>query len=319
MKIQIDRPKPEDLATEQIQYIKQYVTDFENSLNGPDFKNPDKGFRKFVDEDSFVDYLLLSEICKNVDGYRLSAYFYKDRDSKSPKLTMGPIWDYNLTYGNADYCDGNSYRGWAFDFNTVCSKDIYQIPFWWNRLLQDLAFGKKVKERYKALRQTTLTPERLGAFVDSTTSALTEARIRNFTKWPVIGTYVWPNGYVGATYQQEVSYLKDWIAQRLNWMDTAIEPFGVAPLATEPNALRLGPNPSVGDVRVTLPLPVTSSVQLTLTDMQGRPVHQMQWPNQPAGTFERTLSAEQFTHGPGTYLLTLTTQAGPVSKVIVRY
>lgn len=318
IQILVDRPKPEDLPTEQFQYIKKYVTDFENALNGPDFTDPDKGFRKFIDDDSFIDYLLLTELCKNVDGYRLSAYFYKDRDSKSPKLTMGPIWDYNLTYGNADYCEGNSYRGWAFNYNTVCPKDLYQIPFWWNRLLQDLTFGRKVKEKYKLLRQTVLTPQRLGAFVDSTTNALTEARVRNFAKWPVIGVYVWPNGYVGQTYQQEVDYLKDWIAQRLNWMDIAIEPFGVTPLATEPSALRLGPNPSVGDVLVTFPLPVSTDVALTLTDMQGRPLYQVRWANQPAGTFERTLSATQFTRGPGTYLLTLTTQAGPVSKLIVR-
>lgn len=319
VRIQIDRPKPEDLAPEQIQYINRYVTDFENALNGPDFTDTDKGFRKFVDENSFIDYLLLTEICKNVDGYRLSAYFYKDRDSKNPKIVMGPIWDYNLTYGNADYCNGNSYTGWAFDFNSVCPQDGYQIPFWWNRMLQDLTFGKKVKEKYRALRQTVLTPQRLSAFVDSTTSLVTEARIRNFTKWPVIGVYVWPNGYVGATYQKEVDYLKDWITQRLGWMDVAIEQFGVAPLAIEPNALRLGPNPSIGDVLVTLPLPDPTDVALTLTDMQGSSVHQVRWPSQPAGTFERTLSADQFTRGPGTYVLTVTTQSGPVSKVIVRY
>jgi hypothetical protein len=289
IKIQIDRPKPEDLAPEQIQYIKQYVTDFENALNGPDFTDPERGFRKFADEESFIDYLLLTEICKNVDGYRLSAYFYKDRDSKSPKITMGPIWDYNLTYGNANYCNGNSYAGWAFDYNTICPKDVYQLPFWWSRLLQDLAFGKKVKDKYKALRQTVLTPQRLNDFVDSTTNALTEARVRNFTKWPVIGVYV------------------------------AIESFGVAPLATEPNVLRLGPNPSVGDVRLSFPLPAATDVTLTLTDSQGRAVHFVQWPNQPPGTFERTLSASLFSRGAGTYVLTVTTQSGPMSKVIVRY
>lgn len=319
LKIQIDRPKPEDLAEEQFQYIKQYVTDFENALNGPDFADPAQGFRKFADENSFIDYLLLTEICKNVDGYRLSAFFYKDRDSKSPHLVMGPIWDYNLTYGNANYCNGNDSRGWAFDFNAVCPKDVYQIPFWWNRLLQDLAFGRKVKERYKTLRQTILTPQRLGTFVDSTTTALTEARGRNFIKWPVIGVYVWPNWYVGATYQAEVGYLKQWIENRLNWMDTAIEPFGVLPLATEPNALRLGPNPSVGDILLTLPLPAATDVSLTLTDMQGRLLHQVQYGNHPAGTFERVLSMSVFSRAPGTYLLTLTTQSGPVSKIIVRH
>ncbi|MEZ0541726.1 CotH kinase family protein [Fibrella arboris] len=318
LRIQIDRPKPEDLATEQIQYINRYVTSFENALNGPDFTDPDKGFRHFIDEDSFIDYLLLTEVCKNVDGYRLSAYFYKDRDSKNPKLVMGPIWDYNLTYGNADYCNGNSFQDWVFDFNTVCPKEANQIPFWWSRLLQDLTFGKKVKEKYKALRKKVLTPQRLEAFIDSTSGVLTEARVRNFTKWPVIGVYVWPNGYVGASYDQETAYLKTWINQRLSWMDAAIEPFGIAPLATESNALLLGPNPSVGDVRVTLALAVSGHVSLQLSDMQGRPLYQAQWTAQPAGTFERVLASDQFSRGPGTYLLTLTTQDGPVSKVILR-
>ncbi|MEZ0486653.1 CotH kinase family protein [Fibrella aquatica] len=319
IRIQIDRPKPEDLADEQFQYIRQYVTEFEGALNGTDFTDPEKGFRKFADEESFIDYLLLTEICKNIDGYRISAFFSKDRDSKNHRLVMGPIWDYNLAYGNADYCDGNNFRGWAFDYNTLCPGDIYPVPFWWSRLLQDLEFGKKVKAKYKVLRQTVLTSQRFGSFIDSTATVLTESRFRNFNKWPVIGVYVWPNGYVGPTYQGEVDYLKDWITKRLNWMDTAIEPFGTAILATEPNALVLGPNPSVGDVLVSLPLSATSDVALTLTDMQGRLLHQVRWPNQPTGTFERTLSADRFTRGPGTYLLTLTTQNGPVSKVIVRY
>ena len=318
LRIQIDRPRPEDLAEAQFNYIRKYVTDFENALNSADFADSTRGFRKYIDENSFVDYLLLTELCRNVDGYRLSAFFYKDRDSKNPKLVMGPIWDYNLGYGNANYCDGNKYTGWAFGFNAVCPRDASPIPFWWGRLLQDLTFGKKVKARYKALRQTVLTPQRLGTFIDSTTAVLAEARVRNFARWPVIGTYVWPNSYVGGTYDAEVTYLKDWIGYRLGWMDTAIEEFGVTPLSTEPNALLLSPNPSAGDVLVTLPLPAVTSVTLTLTDMQGRPVRQQQWSHQPAGTFAQHLAAGQFTHGPGTYILTLTTDAGPVSRVIVR-
>ena len=316
--IQIDRPKPEDLAEEQFQYIKKYVTDFEASLAGPDFRDPTKGFRAFVDEQSFIDYLLLTEVCKNVDGYRLSAYFYKERDSKGGKITMGPIWDYNLTYGNADYCEGNSYVGWAFNFSRVCPKDDFVLPFWWDRLLQDLDFARKVKEKYKALRKTVLTPERLGAYVDSSATALTEARQRNFVKWPVIGVYVWPNGFVGRTYEAETGYLKAWIGQRLTWMDINIESFGVLTATREEPAFTLGPNPSVGDLTLKLPLPAATDVNLSLTDMQGRPIQSHYWPAQPEGLFERTLPATDFSTGPGVYILTIKTQSGPISKVIVR-
>ncbi|CCH00115.1 spore coat protein CotH [Fibrella aestuarina BUZ 2] len=315
--IQIDRPKPEDLADEQFQYIKKYVTDFEDALSGLNYTDPTNGWRKFADEESFIDYLLLSEICKNVDAYRLSAYFYKDRDSKNPKLVMGPIWDYNLTYGNAEYCEGNSVRGWAFDHDIVCPGDQFQLPFWWKRMLSDLAFGKKVKEKYKALRQTVLTPQRLGAFVDSTANVLTDARTRNFVKWPVIGVYVWPNAYVGPTYQSEVNFLKDWIGQRLAWMDGNIESFGQLPLATEPIAASVGPNPSVGDVLVSLPMPQAGDVTLTLTTTEGRSAGTFVFPNQPSGTFTHKLSAGAF-GGAGPYVLRINTPTGPVSKVLVR-
>lgn len=315
--ILIDRPKPEDLAEEQFQYIKKYVTDFENALYGQDYKDPDKGWRKFAEEDSFVDYLLINEIVKNVDAYRISAYFYKDRDSKNPKIVMGPIWDFNLSFGNADYCEGNSPKGWSFDHDVVCYRDQYQIPFWWKRMFTDLPFGRKVKERYKTLRQSILTPQTLGTFIDSTANVLTDARTRNFVRWPIIGQYVWPNGYVGPTYQAEINFLKDWITQRLAWMDGSIETFGQVPLATEPIALSVGPNPSVGDVQVRCPLAQPGDVVLTLTTAQGRLVGTFRFANQPAGTFAHTISANAF-NGAGVYVLQAHTPAGPVSQVIVR-
>jgi hypothetical protein len=315
--ILIDRPKPEDLAEEQFQYIKKYVTDFENALNATNFTDPANGWRKFAEEESFVDYLILSEVCKNVDAYRISTFFYKDRDSKNPKLVMGPIWDYNLTYGNADYCQGDSFRGWSFDFNTTCPGDGFQMPFWWSRLLNDLTFAKKVKDKYKALRQTVLTTQRFNAYIDSTASAMTDARNRNFQKWPVIGVKVWPNSFVGTSYQAEIDFLKNWIAQRLAWMDTNIEPFGQLPLATEPLDLRIGPNPSAGDLMVTLPLPRPGDVTLTLTTTEGRSSGTFGFPRQPTGTFQHTIPAGTFAT-PGAYILRIDSPAGAAARVIVR-
>lgn len=315
--VQVDRPKLADLAEEQFNYIKAYTTDFEKALKADTYADPVNGWRKYADEESFVDYLILTEVCKNVDGYRLSAFFYKDRDSKNPKFVMGPIWDYNLTYGNADYCDGNSYRGWVFDYDQVCPKEEFQPPFWWKRMLTDLAFGKKVKEKYKALRQTVLTAQRFDAFIDSTANALTGARTRNFVRWPVIGTYVWPNGYVGATYAQEVDYLKNWIGQRLAWMDGNIEAFGQVPLATEPVTISVGPNPSAGDVLINVPMPQAGDVVLTLTTTEGRTVSTSRFAAQPVGMFTHRLNAGIF-RGTGAYVLRVVTPAGPASKVIVR-
>ncbi|OIN55804.1 CotH kinase family protein [Arsenicibacter rosenii] len=323
--VQIDRPKIEDIQEAQFQYIRKYVMDFEDALKGASFSDSLNGFRKFADERSFVDYLLLTEVCKNLDGYRLSTFFYKDRDSKGGKLTMGPIWDYNLTYGNADYCDGNSYIGWAFNFNRTCPTDGYSIPFWWDRLLQDQKFALNVRLRYQELRKTVLSVNHLHAYIDSMATMLTEARARNFQKWPVLGVYVWPNGYVGRTYADEITYLKDWIRWRLDWLDSAIKPFGEPILAVEPALdesmeLVAGPNPMAEYLLVRYTLTQRTDVQLQLTNSEGKIVQSLILPSQAAGAYEQRFDNDRLPSQSGVYLLSLTTGQGQrTTRKIIRY
>lgn len=321
--IQIDRPKPEDLAEAQFQYAKTYITDFENALSGPQYQDSLTGYHNYINVDSFVDYLLLTEVCKNVDGYRLSTFFYKDRDAKgnAGKLTLGPIWDYNLTYGNANYCAGDTPQGWAFDHPRTCPTDPFQMPFWWDRLLSDRSFASRVRVNYQAMRQTVLKTERIHAYVDSVAGALTEARTRNFERWPVIGTYVWPNSYVGRSYADELTYLKRWIDQRLTWLDAAVLPLGSAVLATEPVpaepfGLTVSPNPSAGDVTLRYVLPRRMNVRLSVTDAAGRTLQSLTLPGQLAGEHQRTIRNLPTT--PGVYYLRLSTDDASTSRTIVR-
>ncbi len=324
--IQIDRPKPEDLAEEQFQYAKRYVTDFETVLRSPQYQDSATGYRHYSNDDSFIDYLLLTEVCRNVDGYRLSTFFYKDRNGSrnagagGGKLTMGPIWDYNLAFGNANYCSGSAYQGWAFDFPRVCPGDAYAMPFWWDRLLSDPAFANRVRIKYQGLRQTVLRTDRMLTYIDSVATVLTEARTRNFGRWPVIGVYVWPNAYVGPTYESEIASLKTWVQQRLTWMDTAILPFGAPVLATGPEFdfnLIISPNPSAGDVVIRYRLPRRTNLQLTLTDATGRTVRTRNWPNQPAGEHQQTLG--DLPTMPGVYLLRLETDGQLLSQKVLRF
>jgi hypothetical protein len=319
--IQIDRPKPEDLAQEQFEYAKAYVSSFESALNGAQFQDSITGYRKYINDDSFVDYMLLTELCKNVDGYRLSTFFYKDRDSKglAGKLTIGPIWDYNLAYGNANYCAGNSYQGWAFNFPRTCPNDGFQMPLWWDRLLSDRTFANKVRVKYQTLRQSILKTERIHAYIDSVANVLTESRIRNFQRWPVLGQYVWPNSYVGLTYQDEVSYLKTWIQQRLTWMDTEIQPFGSVVLANEPIdsfELLFSPNPSTGVVTVRYQLTRKTDLRLTIMDSSGQVLQTLALPGQPAGDNQQAIQNLPTT--PGVYHVQLTSDHSSVSRKLVR-
>ena len=272
--IQVEYPKFEDMTEPQFEYIKKYVTDFEKALKSTTYADSAQGYARYIDVDSWVDYLILSEVGRNVDAYRLSTYFYKDRDSKGGKLTMGPIWDYNLAYGNADYCGGEKSQGWAFDFNRVCANDGFQMPFWWDRLLEDRNFARKVRLRYQALRPTVLKTETIHRYLDSTATVLQEARVRNFTRWAVIGQKLWPNFFVGTSYQDEVGYLKSWITRRLDWMDQELMTFGADVTATEPALLpfhfTVFPNPAPTKVQVSFRLDHAAVVKVQVYDLWGR-------------------------------------------------
>jgi len=172
--------------------------------------------------DSFIDFFLLNEIANNVDGYRLSTFLNKD---KNGKLKMGPIWDYNLAFGNANYCNGGDTNVWAYQFNERCPDDMWLIPFWWEKLLQDPVFVMRLKERWGSLRGNAFSDSAVLAQIDAYTKVLDDADIinQNFRIWPVLGEFVWPNNFVGNTYGEEVSYLKSWLEDRLTWLDTEIE------------------------------------------------------------------------------------------------
>lgn len=268
--IQVEYPKKGELTSRQLSYIRNHVSEFEKALQA------DKAaYANYIDVASWVDYLIINEVSRNVDAYRLSTFFYKDRDSKGGKLVMGPIWDFNLAFGNADYCQGERFDGWSFDFNTTCANDHFQMPFWWKTLLSDQAFATLVKQRYNALRQNVLRTDALHRFIDSTALFIQDARIRNFQRWPVMGQRVWPNYFIGRSYEEEINYLKNWITNRLKWMDNSLKDVDLTITSTEPvpasyTFLHAYPVPAVDEVTVEVRLPNPGGAQLRLVDMWGR-------------------------------------------------
>jgi CotH kinase protein/Secretion system C-terminal sorting domain len=276
--IQIDYPKITDISVAQFDYIKKYVTEFETSLKGSDYLTPKAKWRDMIDIDSFVDYFLITEFTKNVDGYRLSTYFYKDKDSKGGKLKMGPAWDYNLSFGNADYYDGYKPTGWQYKVNDMAipNTDFYFLsPNWWERLSADSTFRYKTSKRWEVLRKTALNPDRINAWMDSTANTLNEAKIRNFSRWPgVLGYKIWPNYFVGATYEQETAWMKDWIRQRTIWLDAQLKVFG-QPLANEEEIakkfpLRIFPNPTESETTIEYDVAKKGRVRINVYDFTGK-------------------------------------------------
>jgi len=216
-----DTPDSDDITEDQKNYISNYMASFEDALSGENFTDASLGYNTFIDTPSFIEFFLLNELSNNVDGYRISTWLVKD---KNKKLAMGPIWDFNLAFGNANYCNGGASNVWAYKYNERCSDDDRQVPFWWDRLLEDPQFVAQLQTRWSTLRASTFSDSAINQRIDNYVSTLkdTKAVENNFNKWPVLGRFVWPNNYVGTSYADEEKYLKDWISDRLIWLDSEI-------------------------------------------------------------------------------------------------
>ncbi|RVU02731.1 hypothetical protein EOD41_01975 [Mucilaginibacter limnophilus] len=195
---------PEDITDAQLAYIKGYIQDTENTLFSDNFKDPVNGYVKYINVDSFINWYIVQELMKNQDAMSFSSiYFYKDRGGK---LSMGPLWDFDLAAGNVDYSDAVNPTGWW----------IRSGP-WFGRLFQDPVFRTKVKTRWNAIKGKELAG--INASIDSTVNYINLSQQQNFVKWPILNQKVWPNPVVMGTYPKEVDRVKTWLAQRAAWLD----------------------------------------------------------------------------------------------------
>ena len=209
-------PDSAELAPKQRAYIKDFMFRVESTLVSSNYKDSVNGYAKYIDVPSAVDYFIISEIAKSVDAYRFSFYMYKEKDNDGGKLHFGPLWDYDLAFAN--YGENAWEQPWkTSDWNAEIT--AWKRTYLMKRLFTDPNFKEKIKQRWIELRSGVFSYINILEYMDQTVNKISEARIRNFIKWPIIGVYVWPNYYIGATYEDEVNFLKGWIIQRINWMD----------------------------------------------------------------------------------------------------
>ncbi len=214
------RPQEHDATGAQKTYIRDYMSDFEHVLFSQEFDDPGSGYRAWIDTESFIDHFLLTELLKEIDGYRLSTFMYKDRGQK---LVMGPVWDFNLSLGNADYMRGWQTEGWYFTL--LPENDCYigcAVRDWYVRLLQDPAYEQQMRQRWWELRSDIFSEEYLTGLIESKRELLDEAQQRNFIRWPILGEHVWPNWFVGSSWEEELDWMTGWLLQRLEWMDSQL-------------------------------------------------------------------------------------------------
>ena len=218
---QYKSPDYEDMTQQQVDYITGRIDQMESSLWNY-WPTAAATYQEYIDVQNFIDYQLAQELAHNVDGYRLSGKFFKRRDSEDARFKM-VVWDMNLAYGNADYYQGWRTDTWMYRNNNTMNAegDPQLIPFWWYKLNTDPDYTAALKARWAQYRRANLRDDRILATVDSLATVLTShgAESRNSQAWPRWGEYVWPNYYVAYDFQDEVDWLKQWLVDRIVWMD----------------------------------------------------------------------------------------------------
>ena len=206
-----EEPKERDITPAQVQWLSNYVNEFERVLFNDNFADPVTGYAKYIDVDSFIDYHWMVEATRNIDGYWFSQFYHKDRGGK---LAMGPIWDWDISFGNAFYAEGYKTNGWRWQ--QLKNRDY----LWFGRLFEDPDFLQKYIDRWALLRTNVFATSNILARIDGWAAELSHAQERNYSRWRTLGKNVHPNQFVGATYADEVNWLKNWIIGRLAWIDS---------------------------------------------------------------------------------------------------
>ena len=208
-------PKDDDFHQSQYDYISDFLNKAEQALYGPDFKDPQKGWRKYFDEKTLADFVIIKEFVGDMDGYT-SIYAYKRRGHD--KLFFGPIWD----------CD----KGWDNDrrvphsqYHPLTSLMIH-AGFWMPSNVQDDWFQHLwTDETFRAFvaKRWTDKKEELKTVTDrvlrEAPADMAKAIEANFTVWPFYYQYSSEAKMPAQTYELEIQCIRDMSAAREALLD----------------------------------------------------------------------------------------------------
>ena len=199
-------PKSTEIKPSQHEYIKG---EFERLANTSDNKNSSvaDGYPSVIDVPSFIDFMILNEFSANVDGYQFSTFFHKDRNGK---LRAGPIWDFNLTYGNDLFVwgfDRSFTYGWQFDDGGNMGAKF------WKDLFDDPVYRCYLNKRWQELTDPGMPLNTLKVmdFINETVLHISEAADRQEALWGTVGIF-----------DHQVSELKSFISERNTWLSNQL-------------------------------------------------------------------------------------------------
>lgn len=195
----VNTPDEETITPEQLNYLRDYLNKFMQSLNNPEARN----YEEYIDVDSFVDWYLCNEVMMTLDASGWSSiYLHKDAGGK---LKMGPVWDFDISSGNTNYQDNSPTSWWI------------RGSIWFGPLFQSSDFRSRVKARWneiKAEKIDTIVP-----LIDQLAVYTEDSFYDNDDRWDTLHKYIWPTPEIAHSFDGEIGYFRSWMQARINWLD----------------------------------------------------------------------------------------------------
>ncbi len=208
--VAVKNPDEEELTPAQFAYIQEYAQKANDAVASLG------NYEEYIDVDSLIDWLIIHEWSFNIDCcFRRSCFLTKQPGGK---LTMGPIWDFDLAFGNFSRDEGN-YQVWA----SVGTEEGYVKPNWMNHLMQDPRFMTKFQARWQEVKDRLL--EKALTAVDNMAGRIGPSQEMNFQVWKIWNIRA---GYQSKemvkrnTYDKQLAYLKTFIQTRYDWIDSQL-------------------------------------------------------------------------------------------------
>jgi hypothetical protein len=296
-------PKYEDITPQQKTYLQNYITQFEEAVEN---SGSSSDYNQYIDIPSFINYWIATEIFKHIDNYKFSFFMYKKKDDKGGKLHFGPLWDLNLAFGNYDFSKDPGPEGWSYIWANLPPLR----PTWIFDISENVDIQNKINYRWRVLRNTKLSTNSLISFINTQAALIEDAQVRNFNRWPILGTYVYPNEFIVQNYEEELDYLKTWLIARLEWIDDNI--VGKTSLSEDDPSIMIPseyklyqnyPNPFNPNTTISYDIPATAHVTADIYDLSGNKVANIFSGYQEAGTYNLNFSSDGLTSGVYFYRL----------------
>ena len=218
--ITVKYPDDDEILTEQFNYIKQHYNTFESSLYKTNWRDPELGYRQYLNLPSFQRHFLVGEFSGNTDTY-WSTYMYKDR--YDTQFYVEPVWDFDLAFENDNrtypICSQSDYiyrtkGSSAGSFKSIVDRII----------ITDTQSAADLRELWANVRYFNgINTKELQAYVDSVSSELMESQRLNFIRWPIMNTKVHQNPKLWGSYAAEVKNVRDYLSRRIAWMDNKLK------------------------------------------------------------------------------------------------